>query len=117
MATLDDNVFMKLTDKFRTNLSAALKKPGAPSARALSLKSGGSESMVRQILSGNSASPKLDTVERLAESLGISEEELLFGNTRPAIERKLISVFRTLSPEEQLLWIERAEAAASHEAQ
>lgn len=102
---------MTLTDQFRSNLKAALNEDGAPSARALSLAAGGSESMVRQILTGASQSPRLETIEDLARALGRTPQSLLFGSTRPVIEERLLSAFRALPADLRLDWLERAEQA------
>lgn len=67
--------------------------------------------MVRQILSGASQSPRLETVEELATALGMTPQSLLFGEARPVIEERLLAAFRSLPPEQRLDWLEKAEQA------
>ena len=62
----------KLTAEFKRNLKAILEeRKGQTNAKKLSLDAGLGETAVRDILQNRSASPKLDTINKLAKALNV----------------------------------------------
>lgn len=95
----------------RANLVDLMAQRGL-SQRALSRLATLDETAVKQILSGRSRSPRLDTVVRLAEALGTSVSHLI-GDRQSDVERYSvlagsIDVFRRLG----LMTLDEAEARA-----
>lgn len=71
---LDD----KLTREFKANLKRILdENKGIWNAKKLSVTAGLGETAVRDILQDRSASPKLETVHKLANALGVGLYELM----------------------------------------
>lgn len=62
-------------DPLRENLRRLLEERGR-SARSVSLKAGLSASAIKHILSGASASPGIDTLQRIATELGVPVDAL-----------------------------------------
>lgn len=62
----------KLTSEFKNNLKAILEeRKGDTNPKNLSVAAGLGETAVRDILQNRSASPKLETIEKIAKALNI----------------------------------------------
>lgn len=71
------NLTDKLTTEFKKNLKALLEERSHINAKKLSVEAGLGETTVRDILKNRSASPKLETVQKLAKALHIPVYRLI----------------------------------------
>ncbi|MFP4097550.1 MAG: helix-turn-helix domain-containing protein [Alphaproteobacteria bacterium] len=78
MASMAKNVTDKLTAEFKKNLKAILNERSSTiTAKKLSIQAGLGETAVRDILKNRSASPKLETVYKIAKALRIPVYRLI----------------------------------------
>lgn len=80
---------------------------------ALSRKAGTNSTQVYDILNERTRSPRLDTVEKLADALHVSVLDLLTSGNRGQAERELMAVFDLLPHADQERLLEVALAWAS----
>lgn len=80
------------------------------SMKALSKAAGGGETLVYDIIHQRAKSPKIETIERLADALDVTVAELLSDQKRATVERDLLEAFDRLGPvdQERLLATARA---------
>lgn len=75
---MSKNLTDKLTAEFKRHLKAILDdRKGQTNAKKLSLEAGLGETAVRDILQNRSASPKLDTINKLAKALNVPVYRLI----------------------------------------
>lgn len=68
----------KLTAEFKKNLKTILEeRAGKTSAKKLSVQAGLGETAVRDILQNRSASPKLETIQKIANALNVPVYRLI----------------------------------------
>ena len=68
----------KLTAEFKRNLGAILKeRKGITNPKKLSITSGLGETAIRDILQNKSTSPKLETIEKIANGLNVPVYRLI----------------------------------------
>lgn len=85
----------------RTRLRAAIEEKKT-SARAVSLKAGLSDSMVHKFLTGATSSLTLETLNKIADALGIDPIWLAYGEGDPDAASELSKVWRRIAEEDRL---------------
>ncbi|MCE6959287.1 helix-turn-helix domain-containing protein [Cereibacter sphaeroides] len=90
---------LSLVQIFRSNLERLISAHGT-TRTALALKCGLSQSAIHDILAERAQSPKLDTVEKIADGLGVAAVDLLQDPGRREAEGALLEAIRSLSCED-----------------
>lgn len=89
----------KLTAEFKQNLETILKeRKGKTNPKKLSVESGLGETAIRDILQNRSASPKLETIEKIAKGLNVPVYRLI-----PSMIDQSYEELATLKEENALL--------------
>ncbi len=89
----------KITAEFKRNLKDILEqRKGMTNPKRLSIEAGLGETAVRDILQNKSASPKLDTVQKIAKALNIPLYRLM-----PSLIDQSYEELETLREENRLL--------------
>lgn len=107
-----------MTDEFNMSriLAANLRREMERqelSMAALSRKAGTNATQVYDILNERTRSPRLETVEKLAEALHVNVLDLLTLGQRAQAESELLSVFRMLGSDDRQRLLEVALAWSS----
>ncbi|RJE84012.1 helix-turn-helix domain-containing protein [Paracoccus onubensis] len=91
---------MEINEIFRRRLEAEMKAQG-DNPDSLAKKAGMNRRAVRDILEGNSQSPKLSTVYKLATALNASIDELTGNAPHAVIAPRLLELLSKYGPDEQ----------------
>ncbi|AZB54459.1 helix-turn-helix domain-containing protein [Cereibacter sphaeroides] len=82
------------------NLVRLIREHGT-TASALALKCGFSQSAIHDIINGRSANPKVSTVGKIAETLGVPFAELFLSQEQIQAEGEMLRAYHSLPPDEQ----------------
>lgn len=75
---MSKHISNELSDEFKKNLKLFLEmRKGITNAKKLSIDAGLGETAIRDILKNRSMSPRLDTVHKIADALGIGVHDLI----------------------------------------
>ena len=85
----------------RERINAVIKANPAMSVRNVSLAAGLSDSALHKFLTGSTVSLTLDTVDKLAEALGVDPAWLAYGEGSPDRATKIAKVLERISAQDQ----------------
>lgn len=83
----------------RERIRAVIDRKGL-SVRKVSLAAGLSDSALHKFLSGSTNSPTLETVDKLADALGVDPRWLAYGEGDPEMASDIASLFREIDEED-----------------
>lgn len=84
----------------RDRLRAAIAEKGT-SARAISLEAGLSDSMVHKFLSGATSSITLETLDKIADALGVDRVWLAYGEGDPDLASEVAGIFNRIPDDDK----------------
>ena len=85
----------------RERINAVIKASATMSVRNVSLAAGLSDSALHKFLTGSTVSLTLDTVDKLAEALGVDPAWLAYGEGSPERATKIAKVLERISEQDQ----------------
>ncbi len=93
----------------RRNILELLERNGSNPSRAAK-EAGLGHTAIRDLLIGKIASPRVDTLARLAESFDVSIDSLLSEEQIPELEGELLHAFRQLTGDQRRMLLAAAQS-------